>query len=256
MVNLILDINASCNESCKFCSKEIDGSSMQINDVLQIADENKGEIGISGGEPLLHPDFLTILRETRKRNRKVIVATNLTEVPEGLLDLEEEIRKDTVIQVSLHASNPELYRQITGRDLYWKVMSNLDRISTRFRTSISCAVYQDNYEDVENLVNLAYEIGLPIRVNLVMPIGNGRKVALLNERQIDQLRGYLLVEKLRKGSLVDSPLVHRNNCHALSNYYGLEKFGDCPVDAGSKVYFDVHGNKHCCEFLEIQRGKK
>lgn len=251
MNNLTIDINAVCNLACRFCYQDLDGSILSKDDILGIADANPGfdTVEIGGGEPFLHKDIIDIISGLQKRGRHVHIATNATRIPEGFLDLEEIMRENIRVQVSLHASNSQLYEKITGKDIFDKVLENTAMLKSRYSSHISSIVYQENFEDVPGIVNLADELTLPIRFNLVYPIRKEADVDLLNPVQVGQLRGYLLGQRLQKGSKIESPLLHTNNCAALECYYGIPKKNFCPVDFKTKKYISPKREEYACEFV-------
>ncbi len=248
MRNLTIDINGICNERCRFCYQDLDGSILSEEEVMRLVDGSDADVvEIGGGEPFLDKRIVGIIEGIRNKGKRVHVSTNATLIPEGLLDLEQRAKEGTQIQASIHASNCVLYDYITGRNLFDEVIGNIGTLKPYFSMLMTSAIYQDNFNDVPRLVDLAEQLGLPIRVNLVFPVGNGRNVNLLTPQQVNQLRGYLLKLRVIKGNKIDSPLIHTNNCHALREAYGVEREGVCPFDCG-KVYVSPRGEKSGCEF--------
>jgi MoaA/NifB/PqqE/SkfB family radical SAM enzyme len=249
MANLTIDINGICNESCKFCYQNLDGCFLPEQTIFEAINKNPDlkTVEIGGGEPFLDFRIIKLIKAICEK-KKVHISTNASLIPQGLLDLEESVRQETQIQVSIHGSNSELYQKIHGQDLFEKVVNNTKKIKPRFNTLITSAIYQENFDDVPNLVKLAQTLELPLRVNLVFPIGKGRCIQRLNKQQIEQLRGYLLGQHLSKKGMIDSPLIHTNNCPALEKAYDIEKQGQCPLDYG-KVYISPKGEVKGCEFF-------
>ena len=239
MSNLTIDINGYCNEACKFCYQNLDGSTLSEDEILKLVDENPKArtVEIGGGEPFLDPRIVDLIRFIREKGRGVHIATNATRIPEGFLDLEDSVRGEVQIQVSIHGSNPEMYQRVHGKNLFDKVIGNTKRIKSKFDTIMTSAVYQENFNDVTNLVRLAEELDIPLRVNLVFPVGKGASVQRL------------------KGRKIDSPLIHQNNCYAISEAYGIERKGICPFDCG-KVYVSPSGEKSSCEFYNPSKSEQ
>jgi MoaA/NifB/PqqE/SkfB family radical SAM enzyme len=248
MTQLTMDITGVCNEKCRFCYQDLDGSVLSEEEIMDLVnDSNADAVEIGGGEPFLDNRIVRIIKEIREKGKRVHVSTNATLIPEGLLDLEQKAKDGIQLQASIHASNPALYEQITGRNLFDKVAKNVGTLRPHFSMLMTSAIYQDNLSDVPKLVDLAKELDLPLRVNLVFPVGGGKNVNLLTPQQVDQLRGYLLQQRVIKGDRINSPLIHVNNCQALANAYGLERRGICPYDFG-KAYVSPKGEKSRCEF--------
>jgi molybdenum cofactor biosynthesis enzyme MoaA len=243
---LTVSINAYCNLACEFCYQKLDGSQLSVVGVLALSHVKPGQnVQIDGGEPMLYPKIVPLVDRLSKDNH-VHISTNGTYIPEGFLSLDDAVRKNVELQVSLHASNSRLYAAITGHDLFDTVMNNIDSFRNRYATGLSCAVYDKNFDDIPEIIDLSRKNGLPLRVNLVFPINN--TVKLLEPRQVDQLKSYLLSRKI-SGDNIDSPLLHDNNCHAISKYYGMDKKGVCPVDCNSKIYINPRGEIRSCEFI-------
>jgi len=247
MGKLTLDINGRCNQDCTFCYQNLDGSSLSTEQILERVQQTTGDmVEIGGGEPFLDSRIVELIKTITSRQKKVHISTNASVIPRGLFDLEEAVRANTQVQVSIHGSNPERYARIHGKDHYARVIENIHELGQRFRTNMTSAIYQENLDDVPNLVGLSRKLGIPIRINLVFPVGKGRDVQRLDVGQVDELTGYLLEQKLL-GENIDSPLIHENNCYAVAEAYGLPRGGLCPLDCG-KVYLDPRGVESGCEF--------
>ncbi len=259
MGNITIDINGDCNLNCKFCYQLLEGSQLSTENILSFIDDHPllQTVEIGGGEPFMYENFSELITKiTGNNGKKVHIATNGTFIPKGFLDLENKIREAVQVQVSLHASNPMLYEQITGKNKFEKVIENTKKLHERYSTSLTAAIYSENYNDVENIVDLADSLQIPLRINLVFPVGKGKDVVLLNEKQVDQLRGYLLGKRLvykmqGKASMLESPLIHTNNCTAITQAYGILKSGSCPADCKKKAHITPYGKVSSCEFLNV-----
>lgn len=246
-----IDINGYCNIDCSFCYQDLDGSELSADDVLgRIEDSQADTVEIGGGEPLLHKGLFGILRGIAGAGRRAHISTNATFIPKGMLDLEETVRDATTIQVSLHAGNPELYQKITGSDFFDRVIENTARFKERYTTLMTAAIYQENVDNVPQILDVAERLGVPLRVNLVMPVGKGAEVELIGPGQVQELRTYLFTQRFR-GRDVASPLLQFNNCTALEQGYGIGKKGPCPLDCGMKTYTSPRGETRGCEFVQI-----
>jgi len=111
-----------CNLTCRYCYIESSPTNDRL--VYLSTDEVRGyldeigdlgwvvpEIGFTGGEPFVNPDFLAMLRLSLKRGHRALVLTNamrpmMKQAP-ALLDLKARFGDDLVLRVSLdHYSRP------------------------------------------------------------------------------------------------------------------------------------------------------
>lgn len=248
MSELTIDINGTCNLSCDFCYKELDNSELSTEKIKSIIDENQSSsVDIGGGEPTLHKDLPEILKHITIQGKKANVSTNATIIPGILFYLKENIKDSTTMQISLHASNKYLYEEITGKDLFDAVIENTNELKKYYSTQINTVVYKKNIDDVPNIVNLAKDLNLPVRISLVMPVGKGKNVDLINKAQLQELKTYLFSKKIN-GAKIESPLLHFNNCRILENAYGIKKTNSCPFDLKNKTYINSNGERSVCEF--------
>jgi radical SAM protein with 4Fe4S-binding SPASM domain len=81
--------------------------------VDQVADAGCLELVITGGEPLLRPDFGEVYARARRRGILVSVFTNATLVDERILALFEELPPQ-LVDVSLYGASAEVYERVTG----------------------------------------------------------------------------------------------------------------------------------------------
>jgi radical SAM/Cys-rich protein len=82
---LQVNLGKMCNQTCKHCHVDAgpDRKEIMTNDImekcLQILDDTKIPIvDLTGGAPELNPNFKWFVKEIKKRNRHVIVRSNLT----------------------------------------------------------------------------------------------------------------------------------------------------------------------------------
>lgn len=251
---ILIDINNPkeyCNLACEFCySWDLSGQ-LNLDDVKKILKKNPFHniIELGGGEPLLHKEIDKIAAHiTLEAQKNVNISTNATYIPQLLCELPKEAKEKTTIQVSLHASNAKLFGEITSNaGLFEKVIENIPIFKKHFETVINTVVYSKNFSDVPNMVDLVHKYDLAHRINLAMPVGQGKNVLLLNREQISDLTSYLMEQK-SNGKKIESPLLRINNCPALAQAYGIPKTSACPLESKSKLYFNPKGN--CgCEFL-------
>ncbi|MBI4176054.1 MAG: radical SAM protein [Candidatus Aenigmarchaeota archaeon] len=244
-----IDINTYCNIACRFCYRD-SGGKLDLESMKAIADEFKDaeSFQIGGGEPFFHENFLDFLQYLTEKGKDVHIATNATHIPGEFLGLDNKDR--VTVQVNIPASTREKYAEIARFDEFDAAIANLGELKGHYATLISSAIYKDNLGDVPGLIGLSREMHVPLRVNLVFPVGSGRKLRLLNRKEIEELRTSLLKERMA-GADVYSPLLAPNNCPALQATYGMGiDSPTCPALRGEKVYINPRGERYSCEFLD------
>jgi len=139
ITNLRISVTSRCNLSCLYCHREgeamesdLDCSEMglksvSLDDVKALIDV-ASQLGIrslkfTGGEPLLHPDFIEMVRLVPK-TIECSATTNGTLLSVLAFDLKEAGLSR--VNVSLDSLNRENYVNITGRDLLGSVLEGIE----------------------------------------------------------------------------------------------------------------------------------
>lgn len=147
------DITSVCNERCVHCyiphkekTKIID-SALFYRIVEDGRKQNIIHVTLSGGEPLLHPDFINFLTRCRKLDLSVNVLTNLTLLTDEMI---LEMKKNPLlsVQTSIYSMDPVIHDGITG------VPGSLKKTTEGFKKlllagiplQISCPVMKQNKE--------------------------------------------------------------------------------------------------------------
>ncbi len=237
--------NDSCNEKCESCFLNFNGEVMSLEDILKIARESPDKvIEIQGGETMLYRDpsvkkidIVDVILGIVRMGKDVHVSTNGTYIPRRLLEEEviNELQDHLQVQVSLWASNAELYKEITKRNVFNLVEKNISIYKENYDTVLSCAIYRKNYADVKNIADYAVnKLGLPIRFNLVMAIGKGKEVELITTSEVYDLLNTIRQLAPFAQSLHQKPMIFfgsynlnplsgmtENNCPAVTFAYNL-----------------------------------
>jgi len=132
-----------CNITCANCYIESSPKNdrlvyLSAAEVSTLLDEllrdgsGTSEIGFTGGEPFMNPEFLGILRATLERGFDVLVLTNAMQplqrgpIKQGLLALKEAHGARLRIRVSLDHFTPELHEAERGPRSWSKAIAGLD----------------------------------------------------------------------------------------------------------------------------------
>lgn len=152
-----LNITNKCNLNCYFCSME---STCEVCDFGNFSSENIDVIirklkevyccyvSLSGGEPMLHPDFYNIATKLIMAGFKVTMATNGTLINETSLKRIEETGISWV-QISMHSFTGETCRKIMGFDVQDRIMKAIQLIADKSNMGLSVCIVRNKYNKYE-----------------------------------------------------------------------------------------------------------
>jgi cyclic pyranopterin phosphate synthase len=189
--NLRVSLTPKCNLSCIYCHREGEVSPKdqlsvaELAEILRVAAKFEiRSVKFTGGEPLLRPDLLEIIRSVPP-GMESSLTTNGTLLAGLAFDLKEAgLRR---VNVSLDSLNPATYKKITGSDLLSDVLEG-----------ISAAVDADL---------------TPVKVNMVVLEG-------INDAEIDDFLAYVRGNRNLVLQLIE--LMHFNDCTYHGDLHGLE----------------------------------
>jgi GTP 3',8-cyclase len=189
--NLRVSLTPKCNLSCIYCHREGEYapaaplSAAEIAGVLRVAAGfGIRSVKFTGGEPMLRPDLLEIIRSV-PAGLESSMTTNGTLLAGLASDLKSAgLRR---VNVSIDSLSPETYRKITGRDVLSDVLEGIDA---------------------------AVSAGLtPVKLNMVLLKG-------INDHEIDDFLGYVRGKRDLVLQLIE--LMNFNDCDHHGDLNGLE----------------------------------
>lgn len=182
--NGTFELTVRCNLHCKMClfrhddkenpelmAKELTAEQW-IDMARQAAEAGIMSLLITGGEPMLRPDFCEIWEGIYKQGFVMELYTNATLVSEQVI---ETLRKfpPHIIGVTIYGASPETYRRVCGNlQGFSKMLHGVHLLQTlpselEFRTTL----IQDNFDDafaIDDLVKR--EFGVKYSVKQACPI--------------------------------------------------------------------------------------
>lgn len=148
-----------CNSRCVYCNiwENEDHSVLSLNECKKRLDELK-ELGVTyvdftGGEPMLHKDFIEITRYAKGLGMIVEFTTNGFAFDKYL---EDAINYIDYLNISLDTLNRENYKNIRGID----GLENAKNIAIKLgklskKAKIICVVTENNRDEIPNLLEFA-----------------------------------------------------------------------------------------------------
>jgi uncharacterized Fe-S cluster-containing radical SAM superfamily protein len=179
---LWINTGTLCNITCRNCYIESSPSNDRLvyisaREAAAFFDEIEAlalrtrEIGFTGGEPFLNPDFLLMLEDALTRGFAALVLTNALQpmqrprVQRGLLDLKRRFGANLTVRVSLDHYTPQLHELERGAGTWSKAVAGLDWLSTSgFKVAIAGRTcWGESHEDLRRgYAALVGERGWPI----------------------------------------------------------------------------------------------
>jgi len=160
LTSLHLEITSKCNERCVHCYiphenkiNHID-SDLFYNILKQCKKMNLLHITLSGGEPMLHPDFIDFLRKCNEYNFSVNVLSNLTLLNKAII---EEMERNHLlsVQVSLYSMDANIHDTITQMKGSFEKTKNaiLELRKDNIPLQISCPIIKQNINCYADVIN-------------------------------------------------------------------------------------------------------
>jgi cyclic pyranopterin phosphate synthase len=191
VTNLRISLTSRCNLSCIYChaegekNPESEMSADEIIAIMQMAAKfGIRSIKFTGGEPLIRPDILQIVRAVPKGIEASITTNGIL-----LADMAADLKAAGLrrVNVSLDSLNPGTYKKITGNDRLGEVLAGIDA---------------------------ALKVGLtPVKLNMVVLAG-------INDNEIDDFLAYVRNNHNLVLQLIE--LMHFNDCEYHGDLNNLE----------------------------------
>lgn len=168
--NGTFELTVRCNLHCKMCLFRHDDSEnaaimakeltaeQWIDMAKQVSDAGTVSLLITGGEPMLRPDFCEIWEGVYKQGFLISLYTNATLVTPKIMDTLRKYPPHR-IGVTIYGARPEMYEKVCGdASAFERAIAGIEQLCTlpsvmAFRTTI----IKDNYADVSAIEALVHE---------------------------------------------------------------------------------------------------
>jgi radical SAM protein with 4Fe4S-binding SPASM domain len=165
---LFLHLTTRCNLFCKHCyyletpRRPHEDLELSVIENLIVGLKRRGlaRVTLSGGEPLLHPDFSRIIRLIHSHDLSLMLLTN------GTLEMNEcagLLGPHDLALVSLHGPDKKSHERQNGLGTYKRVIKNLDLLRDAIPAEnivINCTMSDWNIDQLEKMVELTASLGL------------------------------------------------------------------------------------------------
>lgn len=265
----ILYVTERCNSRCVTCDYWRHGrTDMSLESVKRLlpsfAQLQTEVVLLSGGEPLLNPDWAPIAQVLRADSLKVWLLTS------GLSLLKHARRAAALfhsITVSLDGTDAQTYLAIRGLDAFDKVCEGIRAAAEHgMPPTIRVTLQRSNYRQLPQFVKLAKDIGARgisfLAVDVANPHAFGRTdnfaadLALHREdlQEFDQLLRLLEqdhTESFRTGFIAESPLKLRRILQYFTAIQGMAAYPPVRCNAPEfSAVIGANGTVQPCFFIE------
>lgn len=277
-----MELTSRCNERCRHCYLPgpralHDLETPLVMDVMdQLAEMGTLGLTLSGGECLLHRDFISILRHARERDFSISVLSNVTLLTDELLEALRDANLN-LLQVSVYSmdsSEHDWVTQLPGS--HARTIQSIERlIAADVPVQISCPTMKKTYQSYPGVLKWAYEHRIKGYTDFIMMARTDHSTDNLDNRlSLDEtealLKGILDVDVEYKallesdeGFTVDEDLASQPVCGAGTdsmcmaangNFYPCSGFQEYPLgNAYRQTVRDVWENSEAIQRLRSVR---
>lgn len=184
-------LTAGCNLACQHCwlapkyqTNGNTGGHLEVDLLRQALDEaiplGLTNVKLTGGEPLLHPDFIEIVDLVSERELGLFIETNGTLLTPDLAHYLKHNSTMYFMSVSLDGANAQTHDKFRGVKGSFDKTCNAVRmlVDEGVRPQVIMSIHNENVDQMEELVQLAFSLGAgSVKFNLVQPAGRGKKMS-------------------------------------------------------------------------------
>ena len=272
--HVTVELTDKCNYFCKHCyrsSAPSRSTQLSFDALKSFLGDFHGHGGVvvelTGGEPMLHPDFFEIVKWCNERFSLVGVLTN------GYYLQEEEVRKQLpyrehmIFNLSLDSHREDYHDNFRGmKDAYKRTLNAMRLLSeNKFFYRVSMSVTADNFFDIEETLKLARSMGASaFTFNPVFDVGRGRNAPAPRITDPEEAKKYLDYEaglyKKYSGFLstldeTQEAALKRSNCGLLSKTVTISPDGTIRACVMFDNVFEI-GNINERDYKSIFRRKE
>ncbi len=169
------ELTSRCNERCRHCylpgSRNFhDLETDLVFDILdQLAEMGTLHVTFSGGECLLHKDFIKILQHAREKDFSISVLSNLTLLNDEIISALKEANID-LLQASVYSMDSGEHDYITQLEgSHAKTIKSLEKlIAADVPVQISCPTMRKTYKSYQKVLDWAYKHGIKGYTDYIM----------------------------------------------------------------------------------------
>lgn len=200
-IKIEISLTNNCNQRCSHCSNSsrieaYEKVNFNTKWLDRIIDTAPFYCVLTGGEPLMHPCFLEIVKKLKDHNFVVGILSNGTLWNENLMHQLKGVgfSKLDNIQISLDAADENTYRMRRGRSNFADVVKNITLLSLYdFNVDVHFVPTMHTIGQVADVYNLSNECGATsFSTATLAPIGRAKEMGIIPvERLLEEEVGLI-----------------------------------------------------------------
>lgn len=218
LTSLYFYISGSCNLACRHCwispdfqQNPEDGKFLEpeyiSSAIIQAKPLGLNSVKLTGGEPLLHPEFKKIVSLIEEEHIRYNLETNGLLLDKEMAAFLAEGKSRPFISVSVDGANARTHEDLRGVkgsfDLSIEGIINL--VNAGIKPQMICTLHKDNVSEIEDIVSLASRTGCgSVKFNLVQEVGRGDDFA--RDKGLDVLHAISLNREVEKKLISQHPI--------------------------------------------------
>lgn len=179
-ISAVLELLPLCNMNCAMCYVRLSREEMESKGRLRTAEEwielakemqQEGVLFVllTGGEPLLYPDFKKVYLALQEMGMIVSVNTNGTLIDDDWVKFFSK-NKPKKMNITIYGGSEDTYERLCHyRGGYQKTLGAIEQLTENaVDVRINCTVTRENCSEVESITRWAKERELPIVIDTYM----------------------------------------------------------------------------------------
>lgn len=270
----LIEITDKCNLNCPICyfgkkstnHISIDEFKSRLQTLIDVENGHLDVLQISGGECLMHPEFLEILEEITKYDvGRIVINTNGLELIKNdrvFSAIKKHLDKIDVY-LQFDGFDDEVYKMLRGKPLLKEKLEILNKLNDNdIKISLAVTVYQGNLKEIPAILKLSTEMKniAGITFQRLTKVGSASQSEIPSVYQEDILLAVANSGLIEYKDMIPLPCSHENctslgflfcsdgKTHSLGDYIDFTK---CKGALSNRLAFDKtvldYLNKNVCD---------
>ena len=222
-INLHLYLTNKCNLRCRHCYMDSGlplQNELSTEDFISVIDQfaaiSKNQVILTGGEPLLFPDIMVLIKQAKEKGLKVSIFTNGTLIDEKFVSKIEDYVDE--IQFSLDGASSEVNDNIRGKGVFQRVLKTADLLKkTNIKLRLAMVIMPQNVEDLKtNIIGLARRLdGVEMKLSFALKAGRSNQTyrfasSAVAENELQVILTSLYQNRLKAMTKIEPNLIIKN----------------------------------------------